>query len=107
MPQQDLQISGKPFAFIAEHVDWAAEYQKHLEGPDSHIDFSPTTGISQRTCDNCFYRTGPDNPDNDCQLLNNDAKIFFGLPINEVLPKKIDGKEVGHYCPNWVDADAE
>lgn len=93
--------------FIKSKIDWAEEYEKHLKGSNANISFSPTSGISICECKYCFFRTGPKNPQNDCQIADKSAKKFFRWSQNKILPEVIDDKEVGNYCPYWTDMNAE
>lgn len=98
-------LLGKPF--LRSEKDWAKEYEKHLAGPDADIPFGPTSGIDKCLCSMCFYRDGENNPDKDCQMVKNEAKLFFGFAKDKFLPPQIEGKEVGHYCPYWLTFLAE
>jgi hypothetical protein len=61
----------------------------------------------------CFYRDGSQidgsqNVDTDCQILvAKTPKKLFNIPENERMPEKINGKQVGNYCPYFVDFRAE
>lgn len=96
-------LSGQPF--IGEVNDWGQKYQEHLQGPNKEISFYPKSGIEKRECGSCFYRHG--NSSRDCQMVGNGAKKRFGIPIDTFMPTSIDGKDVGHFCPNYLNADAE
>ena len=61
----------------------------------------------ERVCNLCFYRAYEGNPNGDCQLAENNAKIDFGFQPDQFLPAKLDGKEVGNYCPSWIPFEAE
>jgi hypothetical protein len=70
----------------------------------------------QRECGQCFYRQA--NADTwvidgqiklykDCNLGGDKAKVYFGLSKTDELPRVLDGKEVGNYCPYFLIYDAE
>lgn len=103
--ENPFKLRGKPF--IKTQIDWSKEYQKHLLGPDASIPFSPTSGISICECKYCFFRTGPQNPKNDCQIIDKSTKKFFNWSTKAILPEVIDGKKVGNFCPYWTDINAE
>jgi hypothetical protein len=102
-------LLGKPF--LRSEIDWAKKYEEHLSGPHKDIPFSPTSGIEECCCRYCFYRDAPlpHNPKRDCQLgeKGDMAKIYFGWPANVFLPFEINGKDVGHYCPDYLNPMAE
>ncbi len=98
-------LLGKPF--LRAKIDYAKEYEKHLAGPNADIPFSPQKGIDQCTCSFCFYRDGQNNPKKDCQMASGKAKEYFGFSKETFLPSIIDDKDVGHYCPYWLDPCAE
>ena len=105
----DSVLLGRPF--LRSSIDWGQEYQKHLLGPHADIPFSPTEGIENCNCRDCFYRDVPkkSNPERDCQLGEKGdlAKIFFGIPTDVFLPPFIEGKNVGNYCPSYLNCDAD
>lgn len=61
----------------------------------------------ERLCGNCFYRNFRHNPNEDCHIVGDLAKITFGFNPEEFLPPQIDEKEVGNYCPHFVNYQAE
>jgi hypothetical protein len=80
-------LRGRPF--IGE--------SKEFYGRDDRLG-TPTP----RTCPACFYIVPGDRG---CGLSK--AKEYFGFAPDEVLPKIVDGKEVGRYCPFLLDCDVE
>lgn len=99
-------------AFLRSEIDWAEEYKKHLEGPEAEIPFSPTSGIDKCDCDICFYRDAPPphNPKGECQMVGRDPQKFFGFtgPAKKVfMPPVVYGKNLGHFCPQWLSPFAE
>ena len=95
--------------FIGVHVNWAIEYKKPLTGPNKNISFYPKSGIERRRCSFCFYRYFFGCKDKDCHCGENGdlAKKAFGFKGTTFLPEKINGKQVGHYCPYWTSPFAE
>ena len=57
----------------------------------------------KRTCDYCFFRNFSENYSGDCSVANKTPKKDFKIPLDQVMPKQIDGKEVGHYCRHFAD----
>ena len=57
-----------------------------------------------RECGSCFFRNPPARGD-DC--THPESKKAFGISVEAKMPKAIDGKEVGHYCPYHFDYDGE
>lgn len=55
-----------------------------------------------RTCGTCAY--GDDDGHYKDECLTSEPSKLFG---EEVVPKELDGKEVGHYCPLWMDFRGE
>jgi len=55
-------------------------------------------------CGSCFFRNPPARGD-DC--THPESKKAFGISVEAKMPKAIDGKEVGHYCPYHFDYDGE
>jgi hypothetical protein len=55
---------------------------------------------SSRVCKNCIHRDLPTitGIEGDCISPNNAAKNYFKFPIKLILPSKMGGKEVGHFC---------
>lgn len=100
-------LFGKPF--LRSEIDWAKRYAEHLKGPDANISFYPKSGIDECICSICFYRDAPApfNPKRDCQMASNEPKKFFGFNKKTFLPAKINGKDLGHYCPYWLNPEAE
>ncbi len=92
-------LLGKPF--LRSEINWRKEYKKHLKDKNAAIPFSPISGKNECSCLFCFYRDGKNNPDRDCRMKNNEAKIFFGYLKEDFLPPTIYNKEVGYYCPYW------
>lgn len=101
--------------FISEKVNYAEEYKKFLAGGGELGMFNPKEGILPRTCATCFYRgkllKEVDFPsgrgDCHCGAKSEIAKQDFGYKPKDVMPEKIDGKEVGNYCKHWLDFMAE
>jgi hypothetical protein len=58
-------------------------------------------GSSPRDCQTCYYRDGSDNSDCNHDYGGKSVKTLFGVHEEEIMPKQIDGKRVGHYCPHW------
>lgn len=60
-----------------------------------------------RACGLCFYRDRPGNITRDCEIIVHEGKKtpkeLFGFKPDEYLPAKLDGKEVGNYCPYFRD----
>ena len=61
----------------------------------------------ERICRLCLYRYDADeNPLEDCVIIPHKGKKtpreLFGIKKNEVLPRQLDGKEVGNYCPYFT-----
>ncbi len=78
-------------------------FVKSVQKYDEHRE-----GWMYRQCGLCFYRDGEKNTTRDCQILVTDTpKKLFGIPETERMPEKIDGRQVGNYCPNFVDFRAE
>jgi len=98
-------LLGKPF--LRSEINYAEYYQKHLIGPDKDIPFSPISGIDKCICADCFYRHGPNNPENDCQMASTKPKIFFGFSQEIIMPPIIAGKDLGHYCSFWLNSSAK
>lgn len=103
-------LLGKPF--LRSEINWADEYEKHLKGPDAGIPFSPTSGIDNCICAICFYRDAPPphNPKHECQMVSRNPQKLFGFigPAKNVfMPPVINGKDLGHYCPQWLNPEAE
>ena len=61
----------------------------------------------KRECSLCFYRAFEGNTNGDCHIEGDPAKKDFGFKPEEFLPAQLDGKEVGNYCPHFVDFRAE
>ncbi len=98
-------LNGQPF-IAAETKD---DPKKELT--PTEVLYTPTDGVVQRTCRNCFYRgemgsvyaTGK----GDCHLACNEndgnpAKKIFNIGSG-TMPINIDGQPVGNYCPFWLD----
>jgi hypothetical protein len=102
-------LLGKPF--LRFEIDWEQEYKKHLLGPDKDTPYEPQSGVEQCCCTLCFYRDAPypHNINRDCKIgeKGDIAKKFFGWPVNVYLPPKIHFKDLGHYCPNYLNINAE
>ncbi|HLP86772.1 MAG TPA: hypothetical protein VK153_02755 [Candidatus Paceibacterota bacterium] len=102
-------LLGRPF--LRSEIDWGEKYKQHLLGPDKDIPFNPQSGIEQCRCKSCFYRDAPwpNNPNRDCQIgeKGDVAKKFFGWPPNVYFPSIINFKDPGHYCPNYLNINAE
>lgn len=63
-----------------------------------------------RTCDNCFYRHDSIKLLDDCKILlpeEEHPKTLFGIKKGEKLPMQLDGEEVGHYCPRFLNYNAD
>lgn len=101
----NLFLLGRPY--LRSEIDWEKQYGFHLSGPMSHISFSPKSGKDDCKCSLCFYRDAPKhlNPTGDCQIGNGGdlAKKFFGIPSNQFLPVTVGDKELGYYCPYWLN----
>jgi hypothetical protein len=71
----------------------------------------PLLRSEQCSCSRCFYRDEPypRSINRDCKIGENGdiAKKFFGWPVGVYLPSKIHFKDVGHYCPNYLNISAE
>ena len=103
-------LFGKPF--LRSEIDWAEEYAKHLKGPNAHISFGPESGIDECICAYCFYRESfpPHNMERECQMVGRDPQRFFGftgLAKKVFMPPVVNGKDLGHYCPMWLNPYAE
>jgi len=103
-------LFGKPF--LRSEINWAEEYAKHLKGPNKEIPFGPTSGIDKCDCSICFYRDAspPHNPKRECQMVGRFPQKFFNFtgPAKDVfMPPTVYGKDLGHYCPKWLNPDAE
>ncbi len=57
-----------------------------------------------RTCGLCLFANNDEgeSPLRDCTIVGGSAKKLFGIPLSDVMPKKIGDEPVGHYCPHWV-----
>jgi hypothetical protein len=103
-------LFGKPF--FRSEIDWAKEYEKHLNGPNAKISFEPKSGIDACDCAVCFYRDAPlgINPKRECQMANRNPQNFFGFtgPAKKVfMPPVVYGKNLGHFYPQWLSPFAE
>lgn len=103
-------LFGQPFLY--SEINWAEEYAEHLQGPDKEIPFGPTEGIEKCDCTLCFYRDAPPsyNPKRECQIVGRFPQKFFNFvgPAKDVfMPPVVYGKNLGHYCPQWLSPDAE
>lgn len=96
-------LLGNPF--VGEINDWAKKYQEHLASPNAHISFSPKEGIDKRDCGYCFFRYGC--PTEDCSIADNSAKKKFGVSSKSFMPTEMNGKNVAHFCPHFLEPWAE
>ena len=66
-------------------------------------------GVNQiMQCDMCFYREGPTGKISyTCHRADKATHITFGLKTFAILPKLLDGKQVGNYCPHYLSFGAE
>jgi hypothetical protein len=90
------ELRGQPFIAIAERTN---RYNKKP---------------MERVCDLCFYRENEgmeslvlEDGGVDCLMTSKKAHRLFGVKEDEYLPRQLDGKEVGNYCPLWLDFRAE
>ena len=66
-----------------------------------------------RECGYCFYHEDDGRIYKDCHLgsNSNSAHKFFGIPTNQILPKRIESQgrtiQTGNYCPSFVDFTAD
>jgi hypothetical protein len=61
-----------------------------------------------RKCGLCLMRETVEKvPGDDCYIADGSAHKYFGINPQEKLPKILDGKEVGNYCPYFTDFRAE
>jgi hypothetical protein len=69
----------------------------------------PFIATWKRKCDLCFYRFGPEKIGQDCNIdADPTPHELFGFKKGEQhLPRQIDGKEVGNYCPHFLIYTAE
>lgn len=73
---------------------------------DNPADWNYGNSITHE-CRLCFYRNFPKNPDGDCYIEGDKAKLAFGIPLDRIMPTRLDGKEVGAFCPYFVDLTSE
>jgi hypothetical protein len=62
----------------------------------------------ERRCGLCLMRESVEGvPGDDCYIVDESAHKYFGINPEEKLPKILDGKQVGNYCPYFTDFRAE
>lgn len=72
----------------------------------------PPGGNTPHTCGCCFYRENQEESapsrQGDCAIMTEEGqhpKDKFQIDPREIMPHKIDGVEVGHYCTHWLSFD--
>jgi len=60
-----------------------------------------------QNCGYCFFREMDGRRAIDCLINTHSAKRDFDIPTTDIMPKQIDGVEVGFYCKHWVHFAAE
>jgi len=76
------------------------------------VNYGGREGIWERECKVCFYRYGQGDmykSNQDWTILPAEGKHpkeLFGY-VGKFLPEKIDGKEIGNYCPYFLPFTAE
>jgi hypothetical protein len=86
--EKKLHLMGKPFIGTTVSYD------------------SPKITV-ERVCCGCFYRDVEETTTKDCQMQGHLAKAYFGIKPEDRLPMRINGREVGNYCPHFLIYDAE
>ena len=63
-----------------------------------------------RSCGLCEYGDDDGQYAGRCLLTGRDEGspyALFNIKDGENIPRKLDGKEVGNYCPSWIPFEAE
>ncbi len=87
--------------FVGEKVDFKVLYYEHKKSENTNdVYHLPTKGETDKICENCFFSTDEDKRPINC--FSKKAKELFQIDPEQEMPKIIDGKQVGHYCPEWL-----
>ncbi len=66
--------------------------------------------ILEKKCENCFFRPREEKPKT-CNIItgkgNMRPRTLFRRRKKEIMPQKIDGKEIAQYCPYFTHWDAK
>lgn len=61
----------------------------------------------ERRCDTCFMSRDRRFNLVDCRIVGDKAKLAFDVPVDDMMPREIDGLNVAAYCPFYTDYRAE